>query len=425
MKKIMILTVTAGNGHNACAKAMKEKLEQEYEDVEIKIIDLLKTYSSAINVWVADKGYSLAIGKLRHLYNMFYEYYLSRKPSKRYKCAAQGVANSLLAGLMKEINTFQPDVIYSTHFYGGIAISNLRLVYDVPCKVIVANLDYVNSPFWEACIGVDYFIIPNEDFIQPSLKLGYKEYQLKPLGLPVNEKFYKEKDKKVARQEIGIDENIFTIMIMYGGGRWGGGFNIFKDVLYCFKDRKVQVIMINGHNQKDYERISKMKFKDNIKVVNVGFTNQVDLYMSASDIIINKLGGTSATEMINKLLPAIVTPVVSGQEKHNLKYLTKKGAVCTFKNRKELKKVIFDLMDNKVKYNSMVENISKLRVNAIDKLAKFIMEQPKAEYNQEYINNLNYKLVTKNVLKALNKAYKKEQIEYKKEIKNGKHCSCS
>ena len=60
MKRILILTVTAGNGHNACAKAMKEKLESEYDDVEVKIIDLLKTYSSAIKIWVADKGYSIA-----------------------------------------------------------------------------------------------------------------------------------------------------------------------------------------------------------------------------------------------------------------------------------------------------------------------------------------------------------------------------
>lgn len=424
MKRILILTVTAGNGHNACAKAMKEKLESEYGQVEVKIIDLLKTYSSAIKIWVADKGYSIAIGKFRHLYNMFYEYYLSRKPSQRYRCAAQGVAMSLVEGLYREINEFKPDVIYSTHFYGGIAISNLRLVYDIPCKVIVANLDYVNSPFWEASIGIDYFIIPNDDFIKPSLKIGYKESQLKSFGLPVNEKFYKEVDKSKARQELGLEKDIFTIMIMYGGGRWGGGFNIFKDVLSCFKDRKVQIIMINGHNEKDYERISKMKFKPNIKVLNVGFTNQVDLYMSASDIIINKLGGTSATEMINKKLPAIVTPVVSGQEKHNLKYLMKKGAVKTFKDKKELKKVIFDLMDNPKHYQEMVENISKLRVNGIDRLAKFIMDQPTAMYDQEKIDKIDYKQVTKNVIKAKRKAHRSEQINYKKELKHEKYCNC-
>ena len=62
MKKILILTVTAGNGHNACAMAMKEKLEQ-LGDVEVKIVDILKEYSTPFNIWVADKGYNIAIGK--------------------------------------------------------------------------------------------------------------------------------------------------------------------------------------------------------------------------------------------------------------------------------------------------------------------------------------------------------------------------
>ncbi len=409
MKKILILTVTAGNGHNACAKAMKEKLETKYQDVEIKIIDLLKEYSSAFNVWVVDKGYSIAIGKLRHLYHWFYEYYISRDPSHRYKCAAQKIAMSVVEGLYKEINDFKPDVIYSTHFYGGIAITDLRLFYDIPCKVIVANLDYVNSPFWEACIGVDYFIIPNEDFISPSLKIGFNQNQLKPFGLPVNEKFYKDIDKKSARQELKLDSDVFTVMIMYGGGRWGGGFKIFKKVLSCFKERKVQIIMINGHNKKDYKKISKMNFNSNIKVLNVGFTNQVDLYMSASDVIINKLGGPSATEMINKKLPAIITPKVSGQEKHNLTYLLNKGIVKTFKNKKTLQKALFSLMDNKEEYQKIVDNICKLRLNAIDKLAEFIIQQPQAVYDEEYIEKIDYTKVKKNVLKAKNKAYKQDR----------------
>ena len=42
MKKVLILTVTAGNGHNACAKGMKRKLEST-GDCEVKIIDVLKS----------------------------------------------------------------------------------------------------------------------------------------------------------------------------------------------------------------------------------------------------------------------------------------------------------------------------------------------------------------------------------------------
>lgn len=408
MKKILILTVTAGNGHNACAKAMKEKLE-EYGGVEVKIVDVLKAYSTPINIWVADKGYNIAIGKLRHLYHMFYEYYYKQDPNKRYQCKAQGVAMSIVSGLLKEIYEFKPDVIYSVHFYGAIAITNLRLVYDIPCKVVVANLDYVNSPFWEGCIGVDYFVIPNKDFIMPSMKIGFSAEQLKPLGLPVNEKFFKEQSKEEARAELGLDKDIFTIMVMFGGGHWKGGFNIFNELIHSLGDRKVQVIMINGRNKQDYEKISKMKFKKNIKVLNVGFTNKVDLYMSASDVILNKLGGTSATEMINKKLPILVTDTVSGQERYNLEYLKSKGVAKSFKSTKELKEILFDLMDNKQHYDEMVDNVLKLRTNGIDNTAKLILSLPNASYNQQKIDEIDYRRVFKNVQKVRLKANKSEK----------------
>lgn len=102
----------------------------------------------------------------------------------------------------------------------------------------------------------------------------------------------------------------------------------------------------------------------------------------------------------------------------------KKGAVKTFKDKKELKKVIFDLMDNPKHYQEMVENIGKLRVNGIDRLAKFIMDQPTAMYDQEKIDKIDYKQVTKNVIKAKRKAHRSEQINYKKELKHEKYCNC-
>lgn len=61
MKKVLILTVTAGNGHNSAANAMKNKL-QETGEVEVKIVDIIKEYTPALNSWTVDKGYNIAVG---------------------------------------------------------------------------------------------------------------------------------------------------------------------------------------------------------------------------------------------------------------------------------------------------------------------------------------------------------------------------
>ncbi len=417
MKKILILTVTAGNGHNACARGMKNKLES-LGGVEVKIVDLLKEFSTKLNVWVADKGYGIAVSKLLKLYNAFFRHFQKAKAENRYKCNSQPTVVSTLDGLMKEILDFQPDVIYSTHFYGGIAVTDLKLLYALPCTTIASALDYVNSPFWEAVVGVDHFVIPNEDFVDEFMAEGFRRDQLLPIGLPVDTRSLEGKDKKEARKELGLDEGVFTIMVMFGGGYWSGGFKIFKDLIKALKGRKAQVIMINGKNKKGYDKIEKMKFEDNIKVLNVGFTNNVPLYLSAADVILNKFGGTSVTEMINKSLPMLITEKVPEQERQNLIYMKKKGVALSFKNGKQLKSELLKLMDNPQLLEDMSEKTKPLQRRTLDDLAGFMKNLPKADYSEILSQEIDYKHLKKNVKKALNQAHRKEKqnIRYGKKV---------
>ncbi len=430
--KVLILSVTAGNGHNACAKGMKEKLEEK--GTTVKVIDLLKEFSTPINVWTADKGYNLAVGKLLPLYNAFFNLYKQSKPENRYVCSGQGIPVSTLSGLYKEINTFRPDVIYCTHFYGAIALTDLRLCYSVPCKVIVSNLDYVNSPFWEAGIGVDYFAIPHEDFIEECVNEGFSKEQLVPTGIPVNGKFFNEVDKKEARKALGLDEDEYTIMIMMGGGHWGGGAKIFEWIASGFK-KNAQVILINGRDKVGFDKVEKMKktLPKNIKLCNVGFTDKVDIYMSAADVIVDKLGGTSATEIINKKLPFVVTRELPAQEEYNLDYLEGKGFACSFENKKELVSHLERLMSEEAR-KPIIEKLEKFRRDGITELANLILSQPEAKFDDEYIATIDYKKVGANVKKALRKAHqneikiskanmqlkKKERLERKKWLQNNK-----
>ncbi len=411
-KRILILLITAGNGHNACANSMKRKLES-LDDAEVKIVDLLKSFSTKLNVWVSDKGYSLSVGKLLPLYNAFYNHYKKAAPEKRYSCSSQKTVVSTLNGLMKEIMDFKPDVIYSTHFYGAIAVTDLQLVYKLPCTTIVSNLDYVNSPFWEAGIGVDYFAIPNEDFIEECIYEGYSREQLLPIGLPVDERTLERLDKSEARKKLGLEDGVFTVMVMFGGGHWNGGFKIFNELVTALKGRKAQIIMVNGRNEESYKKIEHMHFDKGLKVLNVGFTNDVPLYLSAADVILNKFGGTSVTEMINKSLPMLIIEKMAAQEQYNLDYMKGKGVALSFKNGKELKQNILKLMDDPELLKSMSEKTKELQKNSIDMLAKFILNSPAADYSELESRNIDFDRVEKEVKKQLKIADKSSRAHKK------------
>ena len=414
----MILTVTAGNGHNACAKGMKATVERIVGGgaCRVKIVDLLKSYSTGINVWLADEGYNIAVGRLRGLYNLFYDRYLAAKPYKRYSCPSQSAALSTLDGLLREIISFCPDVIYCTHFYGAIAITDLRLVYPLPCKCFAACLDYVNSPFWEAGIGLDYLVIPNEDFIDEFMREGYRREQLLPIGIPVNDRTLVKSSKEDARKSLGLDVDVFTAVVMFGGGHWRGGLRIFEHAVKALKGKRAQIIMINGSDKNGFRKIAEMKFEKDIRVLNIGSTDDISTYYAAADVVLNKCGGTSATEIINKSIPMLITEKLAAQEKHNLKYLKEKGVALSFKNGKELKERLLSLLDDADLRTAMSDKTEALRKNATENLAHTILEQPYADYDGFlemlllYGDDLRAERAVKRALKKADKRARKERI---------------
>lgn len=80
--RVLILTVTAGNGHNACAKAMARRLTEG--GAEVKIIDYFTTWSTPRERWTVDDGYNLACTYALRVYNACYRMQKRLPPERRY-----------------------------------------------------------------------------------------------------------------------------------------------------------------------------------------------------------------------------------------------------------------------------------------------------------------------------------------------------
>lgn len=336
-RRVLILTVTAGNGHNACARAMAEELERA--STEVKIIDYLKVWASRRTVWTVDKGYGLAVAHALPLYNLSYRRLKRRPPEERFQRKfAQKIALEGAEGLLREVYAFRPDVIYCTHFYPAAALTDLRLILPVPPKVYITAFDFTMCPFWEGCIGVDYINLPSVDLEGEALHLGYRRGQLLFSGIPVAAKFSAAADRCAARRELGLDGNAFTVMVMFGG----------------------------------------------VRVHSVGFTDRVELYMAASDAIVTKMGGISATERINVGLPIVAAAkLLPQQEADNAVYLREKGAALLYTNERELREQLTALLTDESLRGRMLTAQRAMAGGGVRELAAHIMAQPFAGYGEE------------------------------------------
>lgn len=414
MKKYLILTVTAGNGHNSAAKAVKEGLEKR--GAEVKIVDLLHEYcDDKMFIWIQETGYGIACQHFPHLYNAFFRHYQKADPKKYYKSPVQPGVFKLYDKLLKLINEYQPDAIYASHFLPCVMITNLRKLYPIPAKVYSFVFDYAVCPFWEAATGIDYLLVPNESYVPTMVSKGFKREQIMPYGLTVNEKFSKKIDKEDARAKLGLKDGIFTVLVMFGGGFWSGNYKIVKNLVKHIKGRSLQIIVANGKDEKSKKRIDKLKPSDSIKIINYGFANNVDILMSAADAIIGKAGGVSVTESLNKYLPMICCKKLPEQEAVNVKMLVREGAARQYKNDKMLIEIMNELLNNPRQLVEMRENVARIRrPNATSNLVKDMLAD-ETDYSQ--VKDVDYTEVNAQIKRMLKKG-KGEPLQKKQKAKN-------
>lgn len=371
MKKYLILTVTAGEGHNSIAKAIENELGKNPENI-IEKVDIFKEFAKPSKVKFINDGYILACKHLPKLYNLFFRMYQKRNPNRRDTAPAQGTVKKETPKLLKLIEEKNPDVIICTHFYPATIITNLRKKYEIKAKVVSILFDYTVHPFFECANGVDFMFTPDSSFNDILIKKGYREEQLKDLGLPVKTEFSEFMDKNEAREKLGFQKDLPLVMIMLGGGGFGGADKMLKKLFKC--KHKIQIAVVNGKDSESKEKIDKFlqKTKTEHIIKNYGFIDFVYTLMSASDILVGKSGGVSVNESMNKNLPLALSHNLVAQEYDNMVFLTTHNACINLTKKYTLTKAVDDLCENPNKLEQIKSNIQKIKKpNATRDIVKF------------------------------------------------------
>ncbi|MBQ7307274.1 MAG: hypothetical protein IJW82_01990 [Clostridia bacterium] len=411
MKKILIITVTAGEGHNSISKALVNKLSQNPLN-KVKLVDLYKDFGSEFEVKMINDGYLLACKLVPNIYNLIYRQLQKIKPKNRDISIVQSSVKKETPKILNCIYSFKPDVIIMPHFYPAIIVTNLKKYYPIEAKTISILTDYCVHPFWESAIGVDYMITPSEDYHKLLLTKGYNENQLLSFGLPVKEEFSETMSKQDARKELNLDNDLTTILIMQGGGGMGGMKKILKQLLKCKKP--LQILCVNGKDEKSKLEVEKLisQNQSNHKIINYGFINFVATAMSASDLIIGKCGCISVNEALNKEKPLLICTKLVEQEKSNMLYLTKNNASIYVKKPSHLVKELNNLSENKKLLDDMVSNIQKIRKpNALSDLCDFVESFDNIDYKDiKILDNNELKLVNENIKNAKRELKKSKKV---------------
>ncbi len=352
--RILILSVTAGEGHNSTALALKERFTKR--GVNCDILDTLKYINKVLGKTV-DTGYLATTKNFQASYARVYKILENRKTVRDEYSLAR--VNSSLAAkkIYKFILAYSPDAIISTHCFTAMILDviNERFGLDMPTYGVVTDFSF--HPFWEEATNLDHIVTANELLNVQALKKGFIRKQIAPLGIPIKSKFAVKGEKTALRKKYDLVPDRFTILLMSGSMGFG---NIEKTVqLLENVELELQLIIVCGKNENAKNAIDSMKHRK--KVLCLGFVDYIDELMDCADCFISKPGGLTTSEALAKELPLIIINPIPGVEDRNTEFLTNNGVAMRVTSTCPLDEVIYQCFYFPEKLENMRRNIRLIK----------------------------------------------------------------
>lgn len=368
--KVLVLTITAGEGHNSTAAAIKEGIESR--GVDCKVVDVYKLLSETLYKAFSE-GYLFATKYLKKLYGDFYYLAENRAKNANQNSPMRQANSSLAKMLSKYVYTYDPDVIIYTHVFAGVLLDEIKEKYGLRAVAMGIVTDFRLHPYWEETLHLDYVICADKRLKYSVMKKGFRDEQILPFGIPTQPKFLKETSQKEARAEIGLEDKR-TVLVM--GGSMGFG-DITENVkLLDALDIDFQIMVVCGNNKKLFDELSAIKFNKTVKVF--GFVTNVEVLMSASDCIITKPGGLTTSESLTKKLPLIIVNPIPGHEDRNVEFLLNNGAAIATSKHLKLDEAVWICLSDEKRLNSLRDAIDQIRhPDALDRICDFAIEKAK------------------------------------------------
>ena len=351
--KVLVLSASAGAGHLRAAQAVERALLEANAAREVRNIDTLE-YTSKIFQHLYSKAYIDVVNKMPELPGFFYDRLDKPWKNERRRLALDKLNTRPFVKMLKE---YQPDMIVCTHFLPAEIVSWLKAKERLASRQAIVVTDFDAHAMWLCHHYEQYFVALEETRVYLEA-LGIPADKITVSGIPIDPIFAKKKDKSEMRKKHGLAPDLTTILVSAGGFGVGAIDELITELLKL--KHPAQIVAICGRNEELKSRLEKIKATGNVKVKPIGYTTEMDEYMSASDIVLGKPGGLTTSEALAKGLVFVVVNPIPGQEERNSDHLLEAGAAIRCNNLPVLSYKLDKLLDDPKRFAKMQENARKM-----------------------------------------------------------------
>jgi processive 1,2-diacylglycerol beta-glucosyltransferase len=310
--RALLLFAPFGNGHRRAAEAAAAALQDR--GVAVTVADVFSLASPSLAKVAADAWSSL-LKVAPSAYAAVYRWTEGASTPADHLAGNPWVISSLLGpALKRQLDRLQPDLVATTHpvpLTLAAALKRESRRY----HLLSIHTDYTIHGF-SVLPGVDGYCIPHAALLPEMERRHVGPERVFLTGIPVDPTFHKRLPKAEARLRLGLTTDGFIVAIM--GGGLGMGPMVESVQAMTGLERPPITLAFTGRNRSLAASLLDQTFPG-LQVI--PFTDRVDLYMDAIDLLVTKPGGLTLAEAIAKQLPLALLRPLPGQEERNLSFL--------------------------------------------------------------------------------------------------------
>jgi len=331
MKSLELVFFDAGGGHRSAANALSEVVRLEGRDWDVQLMNLQELLDE-MDVFRKITGI-----RLQDIYNL-----MLRKGwtlgSPQLLPLMHGVIKMLHGQQVSMLEKYWKgknlDMVVSVipNFNRALFQGMAKALPGVPMVTILTDMADYPPSFWIEK-QPQYLICGTEKARQQALAMGHaKERVFLTSGMILNPKYYQpvEVDRVPELEALGLDPNLPTALMMFGGEGSAGMLDIARQLNASTLD--LQMIAICGKNEKLRRELQNMPRRIPMHIE--GFTREVPRFMRLSDFFIGKPGPGSISEAVAMGLPVIVecNAWTLPQERYNASWVEERGVGIALKS---------------------------------------------------------------------------------------------
>jgi processive 1,2-diacylglycerol beta-glucosyltransferase len=334
MPRILILSASAGAGHNRAAEAIRESAKAYCPGVETEWVDTLK-YTNKVFAKLYEQSYVWMASYSPSLWGILYKQAGKNSEHKKINQLIELHDRLTYRKLMEHVEEFKPDVAICTHFLPA----NVLLAKRVGIPVYLVVTDFDAHALWVHKKARGYFVASDEVKVQLA-RYGYPSGQIRTTGIPIHPVFSQDTHRPASEKP--------QILFMSGGFGMGHMEEALERILAI--PLPFSLTVVAGKNESMKKKLEKISAG---RAAVHGFVTNVHELMGKSDLIITKAGGLTVSECLAKKLPMVIFSPIPGQEECNADYLLEHGCAVKARTLDVLDYKVLELLENPARLDMM------------------------------------------------------------------------